>query len=387
MIKLKHLLPEISLMSGNAGSDDMEDFFIRMCRKILPAKYNIVRDWMGDDPNAYHRYSDDDDTDAATAATKMDKEREKAQKLMLVNKDFKAVIDSKLPLITKGNGYELRLEKSGKELIFHLVDPNAKYVYEYFIGIIKTESGSRAFRLNPKKAFNLMCYQIHWSNVAEEKMGQGLGKLMYTMVYEYVNGLGAALVSDSMLFEGSQKMWFDFIPSIASFFGVVVEDIFFPIDKGEVTRDVMGNVVDTVVAMENPPKEVRKIAYNVQGLSFKKGQYGVMRVRAGINDKISLKPGQSVREFSFTDESDENPNTWIVKKNKEYQYTLFSNLVDQCPTMLILLKRMEQLDMVNRYELVNGTSEATDLKACVFSFSNANVIVKETGGRLVMVAI
>ena len=387
MIRLKHLLPEISLMSGNAGSDDMEDFFIRVCRKILPAKYDIVRDWMGDDPNAYHRYSDDDDDmDSATATSKMDKEREKAQKLMLVNKDFKAVIDSKLPLITSGNGYELRLEKKGKNLTFHLVDPKAKYIYEYFIGIIQTESGTRSYRLNPKKAFNLMCYQIHWSNVAAEHMGKGLGKLMYTMVYEYVNGLGAALVSDSMLFEGSQKMWFDFIPSIASFFGVVVEDIFFPIDKGEVTRDVMGNVVDTVVAMENPPKEVRKIAYNVQGLSFKKGHYGVMRVRAGINDKISITVGQTIRTFTFNDDED-GDSRWTSKPNKEYKYTVFSNLVDQCPTMLILLKRMEQLDMVNRYELVNGTSEATDLKACVFSFTNANVIVKETGGRLVMVAI
>jgi hypothetical protein len=34
-----------------------------------------------------------------------------------------------------------------------------------------------------------------------------------------------------------------------------------------------------------------------------------------------------------------------------------------------------------------ATGEATDLKACVFSFTNANVIVKETGGRLVMVAV
>ena len=365
-------------MSGDAGSDNMEDFYRRASDKILPSKYDIVRDWMGDDPYGYHNYS--------VPSDELDKEREKAQKLMLVNKDFIADVDKKLSLITRSGGYELRLEKKGKNLTFHLVDPKAKYIYEYFIGIIQTESGTRNYRLNPKKAFNLMCYQIHWSNVAAEHIGKGLGKLMYTMVYEYVNGLGAALVSDSMLFEGSQKMWFDFIPSIASFFGVVVEDIFFPIDKGEVTRDVMGNVVDTVVAMENPPKEVRKIAYNVTGLSFKKGQYGVMRVRAGINDKIGLKAGETIRTFTFNDDED-GDSRWTSKPNKEYKYTLFSNLVDECPTMLILLKRMEQLGMADRYELVNATGEATDLKACVFSFENANVIVKETGGRLVMVAV
>ena len=362
-------------MSGNAGSDTMEDFYGRIYRNnILPAKYDIVRDWMGNNPFGL---SDDEMSDEAK------KEREQAKKLMLVNKDFITDVDKKLKLITKNGGYELRLQKEGKNLTFHLVDPKAKYIYEYFIGIIQTESGTRGYRLNPKKAFNLNCYQIHWSNVAAEHMGKGLGKLMYTMVYEYVNGLGAALVSDSMLFEGSQKMWFDFIPSIASFFGVVVGDVFFPIDKGEVTRDIMGNAVDTVVAMENPPTEIRKIANNVKGLSFKAGEYGMMRVRQSINDKIALKSDGSRNTYTFNDADDR----WDVKPNKKFQYTFFSNLVDQCPTMLILLKRMEQLDMADRYELVNGTSEATDLKACVFSFSNANVIVKETGGRLVMVAV
>jgi hypothetical protein len=226
-------------------------------------------------------------------------------------------------------------------------------------------------------------------------MGKGLGKLMYTMVYEYVNGLGAALVSDSMLFQGSQKMWFDFIPSIASFFGIIVEDIFFPIDKAEVNRDVMGGSVDSVVAMENPPLEIRKIANNMKGLSFKKGQYGMMRVRAGINDKISLKPGQTIRTFTFQEDprwmdmdedNDIDSGRWVSKPNKDFQYTLFSNMVDEAPTMLALLKRMERLEMADTYDVTNAT-DYKDLKACIFSFTNANVIVKETGGRLVMVAI
>jgi hypothetical protein len=54
--------------------------------------------------------------------------------------------------------------------------------------------------------------------------------------------------------------------------------------------------------------------------------------------------------------------------------------------MLALLKRMERLEMADTYDVTNAT-DYKDLKACVFSFTNANVIVKETGGRLVMVAI
>jgi hypothetical protein len=373
MIKLKHLLPEISLMSGNAGSDDMEAFYFKMKNEILPKKYDVVDDWMG-----YEGYTADSEM-----SDEAKKERAAAEKLKYVNQDFKSIIDSKLPLVSSKDGLELRLQKRGKELIYHLCDPKAKYIYEYFIGTIKTERGTRVYRIDPKKAFNLTCYQIHWSNVAKEKMGQGLGKLMYTMVYEYVTSLGAALISDSMLFEGSQKMWFDYIPSIASFFGIVVDEIFFPIERGEVKRDVMENAVESVVAMENPPAEIRKIAYNVKGLSFKAGQYGMLRVRAGINDKISLKAGQTVKSFDF----DKKEGRWKSKPNKDFQYTLFSNLVDEAPTLYNLFKKLEDLEVADRYDVINSTSESKDLKACVFSFNNANVIVKETGGRLVMVAI
>jgi hypothetical protein len=380
MIKLKNLLPEISLMSGNAGSDGMEDLYFNVIDKILPQKERIlINRWMGRDDYKF----DPAERKSKAEESKIKAEQEQAKQLMLVSDDFKAKVNSKFPLITRSGGYELHLQKSGKELIFHLVDPNAKYVYEYFIGIIKTENQIRNFKYDPKKAFNLSVYQIHWSNVAQEHMGKGLGKLMYTLVYQYVTGLGAGLVSDTMLFEGSQKMWFDFIPSIASFFGVVVENVFFPIDRAEVKRDIMGGVVDTVVAMENPPADIRKIAYNMKGLSFTKGQYGAIRVYHGINDKISLKVGQTTRTFTFIDKDDR----WQSKPNKDFQYTLFSNMVDEAPNMISLLKKMEVLDVVDSFRAKNGTESHYDLKACVFGFNNANVIVKETGGGLVMVTI
>jgi hypothetical protein len=42
---------------------------------------------------------------------------------------------------------------------------------------------------------------------------------------------------------------------------------------------------------------------------------------------------------------------------------------------------------MNTASLVSNTREIANLKACVFSFENSNVIIKQTGGRLVMVAI
>jgi hypothetical protein len=364
MIKLKDLLPEISLMQGDASTSDMEDLYRRASDKILPAKYGLVNKLtIGYYDNPY----DEDDK----------KDKESAEKLALLNAEFISMINSKLPLVERSGGYELRLKKDGKNLQFHLVDPNAKYVYEYFIGIIDVEKNMRSYRIDPKKGFNLQTYQIHWSNVANEHMGKGLGKLMYTMVYAYITELGGALVSDGILFQGSQKMWFDYIPNIASFFGIVVNEIFFPIDKSEINRDIMGSGVDHVVAMEEPPKEIRKIAYNMKGLSFRKGEYGTIRVRSGINDKIELSNDGTNDRFVWLDN----------KPSKKEKYTLFSNMVDDAPNLLSLLKRMQALDVADVYEAQNWTGQPANMKACIFSFRNANVIVKETGGRLVMVAV
>ena len=350
-------------MSGDASESGMINLFRTAADKALPLKYGSVRKLVA----GYYDTDDEDDV----------KEKESAEKLALVNAGFISMIDSKLPIVARSGGYELRKRKSGKIIEFHLVDPKAKYIYEYFIGIIEVEPNRRTYRIDSKKAFNLKCYQIHWSNVAKEHQGKGLGKLMYTLVYQYVNQAGGALVSDSILFQGSQKMWFDYIPSIASFFGIEVNEIFFPIDKSEITREILGNGVDHVIAMENPPKEIRKIAYNVKGLSFKAGQYGMIRIRAGINDKIELN------NISLSKSSD----FWAQKPTKKSEYTMFSNMVDDAPTIIVLLKRMQGLGMADVYEAQNWTGEPSNLKACIFSFTNANVIVKETGGRLVMVAV
>jgi hypothetical protein len=62
-------------------------------------------------------------------------------------------------------------------------------------------------------------------------------------------------------------------------------------------------------------------------------------------------------------------------------------MVDEAPNMISLLKKMEVLDVVDSFRAKNATENHNDLKACVFSFNNVNVIVKETGGGLVMVTI
>jgi hypothetical protein len=357
MIRLKHLLSEIHLVGGDASTTDMKDMFDSAFDKsILPKKYRNLYQSTSDEANAIPQNQ--------------------------VTRETLKFLDKYEKVGNSGN-YIMILKKRGSELEFLLCDKGAKYLTEFFIGVIKAQKGVNKYNFTPDKAFNLKTYQIQWANIADEHKGNGLGKLMYKMVYEYVSGpLGAALVSDSSLFQGSQRMWMQFIPDIASFFGIVVQDVFFPIDRSEIGASIGSDSVGMMVAMETIPTEIRKIIHNVKGLSFKGGEYGVIRVRDDINKKIAVSTDAPEKDFNY----DSDNGVWIPKKNKNFQYTHFSNLVDEAITIYGLVTKMENLDM-NVGPVISNTDNITNLKACIFTFNNMNVIIKKTGGKLVMVAI
>lgn len=378
MIRLKNLLSEISLMTGDASESDMKSMFDKaFTNGILPKKYRTLYYADGDEAKSIPK-----DYLGRDLTRKDTKEMEKFVNLNRVTPQTIKFLN-KYESVGKSGGYTMILKKKGSDLEFMLCDTGAEYLTEFFIGVIKVTKGADTYNFTPDKAFNLKTYQIHWSNIASEHKGMGLGRLMYKMVYEYITGpLNAALVSDSTLFEGSQKMWMQFIPDIASFFGIVVQDVFFPIDRSEIGSSVMGNNVDMMVAMESVPTQIRKIAHNVKGLSFKSGEYGVLRVREDINKKIPINPNDSKSDYHF----DEDKDMWIATKKKTFPYTHFSNLVDEATTLFALIKQMERLDF-NMRDIISNTDNISDLRACVFSFNNVNVIVKQMGGKLVMVPV
>lgn len=375
-------MPEISLMTGDAGSDKMKDIFDLAFRSgVLPKKYK-------------HLYWSDEEEAKGIPSTYMASSMTPQEKKeMQRNKDLNTISPEVLDYINKyetvgsSGNYVMILKKKGSEWNFLLCNKAAKNLTEFFIGVIKVEKGTRSYRFSAKKAFNLDVYQIHWSNIALELKGQGMGRLMYTMVYEYISGpLGGALLSDSMLFQGSQKMWMQYVPTIASYFGIVVEDVYFPIDKSEIGSDVMGGSVDHMVAMETMPSEVRKLFLNVKGLSFKSGEYGVIRVRENINQKLEKQDKRDMGSSRWQDWDDVRLDKTKKKPTKPVE-TYFSNLVDEANSLPVLIKRMEYDYDMNMDSIVSNTNEVASLKACVFTFDNMNVIVKQAGGRLVMVAI
>ena len=392
-MKLKKLLPEISLFQGDAGKNDLKDLFDDFFNKgIVPKKYKKLY------------YADEDEAKGISWDSgnpyrnkMLSKDAQKLKNLNQVTPEFLDYLQKYEQVGSSGN-FMMIMKKDGSDMVFVLCDKSAKLITEFFAGQIKVTKGDNSYKISSKKFFKLNTYQVHWSNIAVEHKGHGIGKLMYTMVYEYVtHNLNGALLSDNILYQGSQKMWMQYIPTIASYFGIQLNGIFFPINKEEATPATMGNGdIDAMIAMETPPKDVRKIMYNVKGLSFARGEYGNIEVRDSINAKISLKPGQSIRTFTFKEDprwmdmdedNDIDSGRWVSKPNKKFEYTLFSNLVDEATSLPALIKQLMALDVVSRPYIVSGQGqgEFSNMKVAVFTFDNAVVIVKQSGGKLIMI--
>jgi hypothetical protein len=336
MIKLTNIIREINFGTGHASSNAAEDI-------SSDAIYmNGIDDELRDD-------SDRDYDELEIPVT---------------NPKFQRELKKKFIVIGESNGYRLLLEKQSRlrDIKYYLVDLNAKVIGGYFVGIMKTELNSGDF-YNLKKGFGVEIETVHWSNIAIELRGSGLGKLMYTMVYEYVKSSGRALGSDSMLFEGSAGMWMNYMPSIARYFGIIINDLMLPIMPEELNKknksafETYG--VDGFVAMETPPPMVRKIAYNVKGLSFIKGEYGVVRMEGKVNDDIEVTPMNMGASRSRSMQSTE-------------EYVRFIDYINNFDT----LKQLINSPISYSIRDTIGAKQ-TKFKTMLFAFEDAVLVVKE----------
>lgn len=197
---------------------------------------------------------------------------------------FSNIVKSKaLSVITTDDGPELLILKIDKgSYLCTIVNPYAVTIGEYFIGLIKVREikKERYGGISLAQSVELPALQIYWSDVAVEWRGKGLGKQLYSLVYKWATSKGYALASDSILFEGSAGMWTTYMPEIASYFGVVIDNIIIPITKEEALLDKFKffKNTDGFIAFENPPKLLRKVYYNLKGLSYSKGEIMVINL-------------------------------------------------------------------------------------------------------------
>ena len=250
--------------------------------------------------------------------------------------------------------YKLLLKKQSGEYVFYLINTEAFAVDEVFVGIMRLEPYDGNWMYNLKKAFDLKVLQVHWSNIGVNYRGKGLGKIMYTLVYEYVSETGYAMSSDSMLFEGSSGMWRTYMPSIASYFGIMIDDVLLPVTKADVANTTLVSQakLDGFIAMENPPKLIRKIAHNVEGLSFANNEYGMMTLSASsINDEL----------MEFDDQR-------------------FIDAIDEFDSLKQVVKKLSAFNDIHSA----NPSKINNFKCLILAFEDSIIAVKQVGDSIVV---
>ena len=248
-------------------------------------------------------------------------------------------------LVSKSGNYGLYFDTTKN---YFLVDHNASSPVNMFVGRMQVTPVKELFNVDPKTAFKQQIYGVRWSNIATEKMGLGLGKLMYSLMFNHVsNNLQGALMSDMVLYKGSFKMWLNYMPNLAEYFGVVQGDFILPISKEELEKFAKSaravQAVDGFIAMDNPPKKIRQMGYNVRGLSFFEGEYS---------------------SFYYEQEG-----------SKDFIDFLEANEPKNIDTLIKKFGRPSAIGI--------GTVKSTKrLKAAFFMFKDAMIIVRDLGNKL-----
>ena len=337
----KHLLQEITFQSGVASESEEAD----IASKIM------YLDVFGSGA-IYKKFQDLNVFDKNGSLIWKTKLTDQIQKL----------IKSKAKDIISSKDMELLVFKaSGNNNKCALVNPKANTISEYFIGMINIsfDEDSRTYSdYSTSQAVDIPFYQITWSDLAKAYRGKGIGKQLYTLVYEWTKSKGAGLTSDNTLYEGSARMWTNYMPQIASYFGVLLGNIIIPISKEEAMLDKFKHfgAADGFAAFENPSKTMRKILYNLKGLTYSNGDIFI----------VDLAETQKVNS----------------KIDREETMTLF-DMVEESSSMKELLDKIDrEVSVDNEFggkqslKYINRTAKTSSVKATVFTFEDSLVIVK-----------
>ena len=282
-------------------------------------------------------------------------------------------INEKLEYVANDGQYNLGMindRRYRNDFIFYLVDTKAKNPGEHFVGQIKTTIKKKGYRYNLEKGFGLVAYEVHWSFVPKEMQGTGMGKRLYSLVFDYITSQNAVMYSDSMLFEGSSRMWRTYIPTIAEFFGIQINDVMLPCSADDVAKVDYKNAkkvdnVDGFIAMDNPPKMVRKMAYNTTGLSFFKGEFCVVEVDDTVNTKVTVGGTRDTALLPYY--------------NAIQSYDSVKEIVKSFIDGDLRFKRRQRPIMAGK--------SISNLKCVFLTFDDAILCAKDVGGDVVIVAI
>jgi len=277
-MKLKDIVKEISLMSGDAGNDStsaelMDDFVGENSKfgaivKRLYGKDSAEKFWSG-------------------------------EQYWLAKPEVKNnPLDGRLRGFIKDNAFDSQgsyyiIRNKVGERFWHNLFDLSRPAETVYVGRIETTPSTGEYSM--KRIYGVEGQVVHWSNIAKEYKGAGFGAFLYdTLLYKY-----GVLESDTILYQGSQAMWSKHIPKVASFFGGTIgfyggstqseaQTVVIPLNGEDVNdKNFIGGTLGSFVAFSgNIPAGIKQIAKLTAGLSARTGTLGIVSVSHKLDAPI-----------------------------------------------------------------------------------------------------
>lgn len=303
-IKLKNIIDEISLMSGDAGNaSDSKSLFDDFISETPNFKKLMLRLYGKDSLDAFWNKS----------AYWLEQPGVKGKPL-----------DGRLQAYIKENAFDSQgsyyiVRTKVDDRFWHNLFDLSRPAETVYVGRIETTPSVGKYSM--QRIYGVDGQVVHWSNVAKEYKGAGFGAFLYdTLLYKY-----GVLESDTILYKGSLAMWSKHLPKVATFFGGTVaagfadgtqsesQTVVIPLTGEDVTdREFINSTLGSFVAFYgNVPIGVKQIARLTKGLSVRTGTLGVVEVDAKIDaiafdkhDEESGMPTTREEQLSFLDAFD-----------------------------------------------------------------------------------
>ena len=278
MFKLKDIVKEISLMSGDAGLDStsaelMDDFVVEYSKfravvKRLYGKDSAEEFWSGD-------------------------------QYWLAKPEIKnKPLDTKLQDVIKNNAFDSQgsyyiVRHKVDDRVWHNLFDLSRPAETVYVGRIETSPSTGPYSM--QRIYGVEGQVVHWSIIAKEYKGAGFGAFLYdTLLYNY-----GVLESDTILYQGSRAMWSKHIPKVATFFGGTIgywrggtqsesQTVVIPLTGDDVNdKTFIGDTLGSFVAFHgNVPAGIKQIAKLTAGLSARTGTLGIVMPNHKLEEPI-----------------------------------------------------------------------------------------------------
>jgi len=347
-MKLKDIVREISLMSGDAGNDpkssELMNDFVEENSKFR----SLVKGLYGKDSTSmfWNR-----------SEYWLDRPEVKNNPL-----------DGRLIGFIKDNAFDSQgsyyiVRNKVDDRIWHNLFDISQPAELVYAGRIETSPSTGPYSM--KRIYGIEGQVVHWSILAKEYKGAGFGAFLYdTLLYKY-----GVLESDSILYQGSRAMWSKHVPKVASFFGGTIgyyrggsqseaQTVVIPLNGEDVNdKNFIGDVLGSFVAFHgNVPEGIKQIAKLTAGLSARTGTLGIVIANHKLDDPID----------EYTDAGIEIDQT---------ERSTFLDILDT-------VSFDELIDMFKDANMSIDTYEKTNLakaKKMLMLFENATVFVEPKG--------